>query len=82
MSEAKALIYMALWINMSGPPTTLLTWLGGRSVTMKRQVPAPSIVVDVPTIENYLRATPYFTSNPSNFPHMQQCVAAGARLLA
>ena len=37
----KALIYMALWINMTGPPTKLLVWLGGRDPGLHRPVPLP-----------------------------------------
>ena len=30
--EAKAQLYMALWINMTGAPTTLLVWLTGARI--------------------------------------------------
>ncbi len=75
--EPKALIYMAMWINMSGPPSTLVTWLSGKSVTMAATVKAPRGVVDGPAMEAYLRATNYYSENPGNFAHAMQCAAAG-----
>ena len=79
---AKGLIYMALWINMTGPPSTLLVWLGGGTPAMRRPVPPAGAVVDGPAMETYLQATDYFVENPHNFPHMMQCAAAGAATLA
>ena len=78
----KALIYMALWINMTGPPTKLLVWLGGRDPGLHRPVALPDQLVDAPAMEAYLQATDYFVENPGNLPHMLQCAAAGASLLA
>jgi hypothetical protein len=75
------LIYMALWINMTGPPTKLLTWLKGGNPTLRTPVSSPDPVVDVEAIELYLKATDYYVENPGNFPHMVQCAAAGAALL-
>jgi murein DD-endopeptidase MepM/ murein hydrolase activator NlpD len=77
----KALIYMALWINMTGPPTKLLTWLTGNDPGFGQAVPQAGKLVDGAAIENYLRATSYYVSNPGNFPHLQQCAAAGAAFL-
>jgi hypothetical protein len=79
--EPKALLYMALWINMSGPPTKLLDWLRGDDPNLVHPVPKPGKVVDVIAIETYLRATSYYTQNPGNFQHMVQSVAAGATQL-
>lgn len=75
--EPKALIYMAMWINMSGPPSMLVTWLSGKSVTMAATVKAPRDDVDGPAMEAYLRATNYYSENPGNFAHAMQCAAAG-----
>jgi hypothetical protein len=78
----KAKIYMALWINMTGPPTILLTWLSGQDVTMAKRVPKPDTIVDAAAMEDYLRATFFFDQNPGNFPHITQSAAAGANVLA
>jgi hypothetical protein len=75
--ESKALIYMAMWINMSGPPTNLLKWLAGKSVSMATQLPKAPIVVSGAAMEGYLRATNYYAENPGNLPHAMQCAAAG-----
>ncbi len=77
----KALIYMALWINMTGPPTSLLVWLGGGAPVLRRPVPPAAATVDGPAMEAYLAATDYFVENPLNLSHMMQCAAAGAALL-
>jgi hypothetical protein len=80
--EDKALLYMACWINMSGPPTSLLTWLsggdphqpGGRSPTLGSTVTAEAM-------EGYLLLTKYYQENKRNFQHMQDSVAEGAKKL-
>jgi hypothetical protein len=74
----KALIYMALWVNMTGFPDMLLTWLGGGVPPLPRPVPPAGAVADGPAMETYLAATDYFIKNPQNMPHMMQCAAAGA----
>lgn len=79
--EPKVLLYMALWINMTGPPTKLLDWLRGDDPELVRPVPKPGRVVDASAIETYLRATSYYTQNPGNFQHLVQSVAAGATQL-
>jgi hypothetical protein len=73
----KAQLYMLMWINMSGKPTTLLDWISGSAVTMAKAVPAPGPIIDGEAMEAYLLATPYFSENPQNFPHIQACAAAG-----
>ena len=73
----KAQIYMLLWINMSGPPTTLLTWLSGNAITMAKPVPRPGPVVDGNAMEIYLAATPFYSENPGNLPHILHSAAAG-----
>jgi hypothetical protein len=77
----KALIYMALWINMSGPATKLLDWLSGRDPGLTRPIPVAATLVDGVAMETYLQATSYYSENPGNFSHMLQCAAAGAALL-
>ena len=77
----EALIYMALWINMSGPATKLLDWLSGRDPGLTRSIPVAGTLVDGAAMETYLQATSYYSENPGNFPHMLQCAAAGAALL-
>lgn len=77
--DGAALLYMALWINMTGAPTTLIRWLGG---TIVSGVPAPvGPSVTVADISAYLQASAYFTARPRNFLHMQQSVAVGVPLL-
>jgi hypothetical protein len=77
----KAQIYMLLWINMTGQPSTLLDWLSGKDVTMERPVLAPGTNVDGSAMEDFLRATEFFSENSENLPHMMQSAAAGATLL-
>lgn len=77
----KALIYMVLWINMTGPPTSLLVWLGGGRPALRKPVPPAGAIVDGPAMETYLAATDYFAENPQNMPHMMQCAAAGVAVL-
>lgn len=80
--DPKAAIYMAMWINMSGPPSTMLDWLSGDPVTMARPVPAPPMTVDAAAMEGYLHATSYYSENPHNFAHLTQCAAAGMNAIA
>ncbi len=80
--DPKGLIFMALWINMTGPPSKLLVWLAGGSPGLSRPVPSPGPIVNGPAMETYLRATDYYVENPGNLPHMLQCAAAGAAMLA
>ncbi|SEB76385.1 Protein of unknown function [Rhizobiales bacterium GAS188] len=79
--DPKPLIFMALWINMSGPPTKLLTWLSGGEPNLGRPVPPPGQLVTAAQMETYLRATDYYLANPGNIPHLLEAVAAGAALL-
>ena len=79
--EPKALIYMALWINMTGPPTSLIKWLSGGNPGFAKPVPKAGANVDGAAMETYLRATHYYTENPGNLPHMLSSAAAGAAIL-
>jgi hypothetical protein len=69
---------MFLWINMTGPPSDLLDWLSGKSV---RSVAAPETVVDRSAVEEYLKASKYFSENPKNLSNFIKSADAGARLL-
>lgn len=74
-----ALLYIAPWINMTGPPSLLKTWLAG-APALGLQAPTPPNVT-AEEMEAYLQATAYFQANPRNFVHFRECVAAGAKLL-
>jgi hypothetical protein len=77
--DPTALLYIALWVNMTGAPTTLRQWLAGTSVHGVAAPAPPTVRVD--DIEAYLQATAFFAANPRNFQHLQQSVAAGIPLL-
>jgi len=79
--EPVALIYMALWINMAGPPTSLLRWLSGQDPGLSRPIPPAGNAVDEAAMQTYLQATAYFTANPHNFPHLVESAETGAELL-
>jgi hypothetical protein len=74
-----AYLYIAPWINMSGAPTLLITWLKGSAV-FGVPPPAPPNVTEA-NIQAYLQATAYFHAHPKNFAHLEECVAVGAKLL-
>src|SRR5262249_45581771 len=77
--EPAAQLYMALWINMTGAPTTLCKWLAGTEVA--GLAPPAGETVDTDDIAAYLQASAYFRENPRNFAHMQASVQAGAAQL-
>jgi hypothetical protein len=79
--DPKGQIYIVMWINMTGPPTKLLTWLSGGAPALRRPVPPAGAVVDGPAMESYLQATDYFVENPGNMQHLLQSAAVGAALL-
>jgi hypothetical protein len=74
-----ALLYIALWVNMTGAPTTLNRWLGGTQEL--GLVPPAGPVITQQNLQNYLHANTYFLLHPKNFVHMQDSVQAGAALL-
>jgi hypothetical protein len=74
-----ALLYIALWVNMTGAPNTLNQWLDG--VTELGLPPPAGPIVGQSDIETYLQATTYFQLHPRSFLHMQQSVQAGVPLL-
>jgi hypothetical protein len=77
----KGLIYMALWINMTGKPTSLRRWLEGKDPGLPHRIPKAKNLVDGSQMETYLRATHYYTDNPGNMPHMMHSAAAGAAMI-
>jgi hypothetical protein len=79
--EPEALLFLACWINMSGRPTKVLTWINGGDPHLAKPVPAPGSVITAALVEQYLKATSYYVSNPGNIPHLLESVDAGAKLL-
>ena len=79
--QPAALIYMALWINMTGKPTSLVKWLHGQDPDLGASVPRAAPIVGKAAIQAYLRATDYFRENPENLPNMIRCARKGAALL-
>ncbi|RYX94887.1 MAG: hypothetical protein EON84_08165 [Bradyrhizobiaceae bacterium] len=79
--EPKGVVYMALWINMSGPPTKLLTWLDGDDPHLARPVPPAGTTVSGDDMEDYLAATNYYVENPQNLAHLHACAAKGMEAL-
>jgi hypothetical protein len=79
--QPAALIYMALWINMTGKPTSLLKWLRGGDPGLGGSVPGAAPTVTEAKIQAYLRATDYFKKNPRNLPNVISCAKKGATLL-
>ena len=77
--EAQALLYIALWVNMTGAPDTLNKWLSGRPEV--GLAPPAGPVVTSQHMQNYLRANMYFRLHPRNFVHMQDAVNAAVALL-
>ena len=75
-----ALLYIAVWVNMTGMPSTLDNWLDGAPELGLQPVASGSIISDA-DLQAYLKATTYFKENPRNFAHCQASVAQGASLL-
>ena len=65
-------LYIAMWVNMTGPPDKILDFLRG---------PDPGATVQEADIKTYLLATKYFRENPRNFPHMVESAQKGAEEL-
>jgi hypothetical protein len=80
--EPQALVYLAMWINMTGAPSMVLNWLSGKPVNLARPAPRLGATVDGPAMEAYLQATSYYVANPRNFPHMVESAAAGMSAMA
>jgi hypothetical protein len=77
----KAMLYAALWINMSGPPTKLLKWLEGKDPHLAHPISKAPAVITGDDVRAYLMATSYYISNPGNAPHLDASVKAGEVLL-
>src|SRR5262245_39534812 len=77
----KAILYAAMWINMSGPPTKLLDWLKGKDPHLVHPVAKAPPIVTGDDIRAYLMATSYYVANPGNAPHLDASVKAGEVLL-
>ena len=69
-----AQIAIALWVNMTGEPTSLLAWLASASIPSRPMIS----LADVMT---YLAATLYFRVHTRNLVHFKDAVAAGVPLL-
>ena len=75
----EALLYIALWVNMTGTPTTLNKWLSGIEEVGIGSPAGP--ITTAQDIRSYLQANKYFQLHPKNFTHMQASVTAAAPLL-
>jgi hypothetical protein len=75
--DPRVQLYIAMWINMTGAPTTIKAWLGGSS----ERAPTPGNPVSVADIERYLRTTKYYTEHERNFRHLQESAEDGAALI-
>jgi hypothetical protein len=67
-----AQIAIALWVNMTGEPTSLLTWLASASIPSRPLI----ALADVMT---YLAGTLYFRVHTRDLVHFKDAVAAGVR---
>jgi len=77
--DPQALLYIALWVNMTGAPDTLNKWLSGTQEL--GLAPPVGPVVTPQNLQNYLQANVYFRLHPRNFVHMQDSVTAAVPLL-
>lgn len=77
--DPAALLYIALWVNMTGPPGTLARWLSGNPELGLSPPPGP--VVTRQNLESYLHSSKFFMIHPKNFVHMQQSVDVAIPLL-
>jgi hypothetical protein len=75
-----AQISIALWVNMTGEPTSLNQWLKG--ATIGSVTPPANPVVTRDDLKRYLTGTKYFTLHPRNLVHFEESVDAGIRALA
>lgn len=76
-----AQLYIAMWINMSGPPSKMLRWLAGDDPQLGVRVDPPGPEVNVNAVHAYLKATSYYRENPRNFAHLEDSANAGAKKL-
>jgi hypothetical protein len=74
-----ALLYIALWVNMTGAPNLLCKWIGGQSVLGLAPPIGPTLAQS--DMQDYLQATSYFQLHPKNFKHLLESVETGAQAL-
>lgn len=77
-----ALIGMALWINQSGPPTTMLRWIGGAVVSLGgARAPEinPGQLITLTDLCGYLATTGEFKRHPRMLTNLRNSVAVGMR---
>ena len=77
--EPAALLYVALWVNMTGAPDTLNKWLSG--IQEVGLAPPVGPMVTQQNVQNYLHSNTYFMLHPKNFVHLQDSVQAAIPLL-
>ena len=73
------ILYIALWVNMTGAPTTLNKWLSGipEFGLLLPQMP----IVTQSYIRQYLQNTVYFQLHAKNFLHLEESVHSAVGLL-
>jgi hypothetical protein len=80
--EGKAQLGICMWCNMTGAPTTLLTWLGGSSVVAAGgKVDPPGNPASFDDLTRLLQKQTFFVNNPRNWQHFADSAAEGAELL-
>jgi hypothetical protein len=77
--EPIALLYMAVWVNMTGPPTILTKFLAGNSEIGVLPPVGPTVTTQ--DMQTYLHASRYFILHPRNFLHLQESVETAEALL-
>ena len=77
--EPVAVLYIALWVNMTGSPNTLNRWLSGTSEM--GLAPPSGGSLSAQNMEKYLSCSSYFQIHPKNLLHMKDAVQAGASIL-
>jgi Uncharacterized protein conserved in bacteria (DUF2272) len=68
-------ISVALWVNMTGAPTSLNEWIQGE--TMGGVAPPAAATVTRNDLKRYLQGTKFFTLHPKNLIHFEASVDAG-----
>jgi hypothetical protein len=74
-----AQLYIAMWVNMTGPPSKILDWLRGTVPLGDTEL---GETVEEADIQAYLQAQKYYLDHPQNFPHMVESADKGAEALA
>lgn len=70
-----AQLCIALWVNMTGAPTTLNEWITGKQIG--EVAPPAASPVTREDVTRYLKGTKYFTLHPKNLIHFQASVDKG-----